>query len=160
MRTVETPAGKRYLLLEESGDACLVRDPATGETLYVEGDRLSPVEGDGLTDGDCDPLTDGDGDPPLAAAASGIAHPVRQLLTAVHDDQSLGLVVELVDRGPVAAADLFGAYDLCESDFHGLLTELRAAELVSEVQVAGARGYDATETAVTAVESLRGCDGG
>ncbi len=143
MRTVETQAGERYLLLTEAGDTCLVRDPATGETQYVDADRLSAV----------------DGEPPLAAAASWITDPVRQLLTAVHDDQSLGLVVELVDRGPVAAVELYDAYDLCESDFHGLLAELRAADLVSEVEVAGGPGYDATETALAAIESLRGDSG-
>ncbi|MFB6220391.1 MAG: hypothetical protein ABEH90_03035 [Halolamina sp.] len=139
MRTVETAEGERYLLLKEASDASLVRDPATGEERYIDADRLS----------------DADGEPPLVAAASGVSEPARRLLTAVHDEQSLGLVIELVDRGPVAAVDLLGAYELCESDFHGVVTELRAAELVSERQVAGERGYDATEMAREAVEHLR-----
>ena len=139
MRTVETDDGERLLLLKESSDASLVRDPKTGEERYVEADRLSEPQGAS----------------PLAVAAGGVPEPVRRLLTAVHDEQSLGLVMELADRGPVAVVDLLGAYDLCESDFHGLLSELRAAGLVEEARVAGERGYDATETAEEAVELLR-----
>ena len=139
MRTVETEDGERYLLLKESSDASLVRDPETGAERYIDADRLTEVSGE----------------PPLAAAASGVPEPVRRLLTAVHDEQSLGLVVELADTGPVAVVDLLGAYDLCESDFHGLLTELRAAGLVEERRVAGERGYDATAAAREAVDYLR-----
>lgn len=142
MRTVETADGERYLLLKESSDATLVRDPVTGEERYI----------------DADELTDVSGEPPLAAAASGVPAPVRRLLTAVHDEQALGLVVELADSGPVAVVDLLGAYDLCESDFHGLLSELRAAGLVAERGVAGERGYDATEAAREAVDYLRPAD--
>jgi hypothetical protein len=48
-----------------------------------------------------------------------------------------------------------GAYDLCESDLYGLLTEFRAGGLVREADVAGERGYDATETTREAVAVLR-----
>lgn len=139
MRSVETESGEHYLLLKESSDSSLVRDPATGEERYIAADRLR----------------DPGGDSPLAVAASGVPEPVRRLLTAVHTEQALGLVMELVDRGPVPVIDLLGAYDLCESDFHGLLSELRAAGLVAEAKVAGERGYDATELAREAVEQLR-----
>ena len=139
MRTVETDDGERLLLLKESSDASLVRDPKTGAERYVEAERLSAP----------------DGASPLAVAAGGVPEPVRRLVTAVHDERSLGLVMELADSGPVAVVELLGAYDLCESDFHGLLSELRAAGLVKEEKVAGQRGYDATETAREAVELLR-----
>jgi len=142
MRTVVTDEGERLLLVKESSDASLVRDPKTGEERYVEADRLSDPEGAA----------------PLSVAAGGVPEPVRRLLTAVHDEQSLGVVLELTDRGPVAVVDLLGAYDLCESDFHGLLSELRAAGLVEEARIAGERGYDATETAREAVELLRGIE--
>lgn len=139
MRTVETESGERYLLLKESSDASLVRDPESGEERYVEAERLRDVGGAS----------------PLSVAASGVPEPVRRLLTAVHDEQSLGLVMELVDSGPVPVVDLLGAYDLCESDFHGLLSELRAAGLVAEARIAGERGYDATAVAREAVERVR-----
>ena len=142
MRTVETDEGKRYLLVKESSDASLVRDPDTGEERYVDAARLGEPAGAS----------------PLSVAASGVAEPVRRLVTAVHDDQSLGLVMELADRGPVPVVDLLGAYDLCESDFHGLLTELRAAGLVREQEAAGERGYDATPLARAAVEALRAAE--
>lgn len=51
--------------------------------------------------------------------------------------------------------DLLGAYDLCESDLHGLLTEFRAAGLVVETTVYGERGYEATDAAKEGVELLR-----
>ena len=66
------------------------------------------------------------------------------------------LLVELADRGPVPVVDLLGAYDLCESDLHGLLTEFRAAGLIEETPVFGERGYDATDLARDAVDELRG----
>jgi hypothetical protein len=139
MRTVETESGERYLLLKESSDSSLVRDPKTGEERYVATDRLRDVGGES----------------PLVVAASGVPEPVRRLLTAVHTEQSLGLVMELADRGPVPAVDLLGAYELCESDFNGRLSELRAAGLVAEARLAGERAYDATALARAAVDLLR-----
>jgi hypothetical protein len=50
---------------------------------------------------------------------------------------------------------LLDAYDLCESDLHGLLAEFRAAGLVAEARVAGERGYEATEATHDAVARLR-----
>ena len=140
MRTVETDDGRRYLLLKESSDASLVRDPETGETQYLPNETLADVAGDS----------------PLVTAASGVSEPVRRVVVATHDDRSLGLLVELVDRGPVAAADLLGSYDLCESDFLGLLTEFRAAGLARETTVHGERAYDATDAARDGIRRLRG----
>lgn len=140
MRTVETDQGRRYLLLKESAESSLVRDPRTGEERYLPNDTLGEVSGDS----------------PLVTAATGVPESVRRVVGAVHDDRSLGLLVELVDRGPVAVVDLIGSYDLCESDFLGLLTELRAAGLVREVEVHGHRGYDATDIAREGVSHLRG----
>lgn len=139
MRTVETDDGRRYLLVKESSDAWLVRDPTTGEERYLPVEQLSDVSGDA----------------PLVAAAGGVPEAVRRVVTAAHDDQSLGLLVELVDRGPVPVVDLLGAYDLCESDFLGLLSEFRAAGLVREARVHGERGYDATAVTREAVARLR-----
>jgi len=139
MRTVRDESGKRYVLLKESTDSSLVRDPETGDSRYVENDRIEPV----------------DGEVPLETAAAGVAEPVRRVVSAVHDDAGIGLLADLVDRGPVAVRDMLGAYDQCESDLHGRLAELRAAGLIEEAQVAGERGYDATETAQDALKTLR-----
>lgn len=140
MRTVEAADGRRYLLLKESSDASLVRDPETGEKQYLPNETLTDVAGTS----------------PLVTAASGVSEPVRRVLGAVHDERSLGLLVELVDRGPVGAVDLLGSYDLCESDFLGLLTEFRAAGLARETSVHGERAYDATDVARDGVGRLRG----
>ena len=139
MRTVRDDSGKRYVLLKESGESSLVRDPDSGETGYVENDSLDAV----------------DGESPLETAASGVPGPVRRVLTAVHDEAGLGLLADLADRGPVAVRDMLGAYDQCESDLHGRLTELRAAGLIEEATIAGERGYDATDEAREALAALR-----
>jgi hypothetical protein len=142
MRTVRDAAGTRYLLVKRSSDSTLVRDPETGVERYLPNDQLTVVEGVSA----------------LGVAAGGIPESVRRVVTAAHSDDGLGLLVELTDRGSVAVRDLLGAYDLCESDLHGLLAEFRAAGLVRECEVAGERGYEATETTREAVDALRSRD--
>jgi len=139
MRTVRDEAGREYLLVKRAADSSLVRDPATGDERYVRTDRLEVI----------------DREPPLSTAATAVPEPVRTLCRATHDDRSLGLVVEVVDRGPLAVAELLDAYELCESDLHGLLGELCAAGLLDETRTGGRRGYAATPTAREAVERLR-----
>jgi hypothetical protein len=135
MRTVRDAEGDRYLLLKQSGESSLVRDPATGETRHLPNEALEPV----------------DGESPLATAAGRVPQSVRTLLSAVRDDRSLGLLVTLLDRGPTPVRTLLAVTDLCESDLHGTLAEFRAAGLVEERSVAGERGYAATETAERAL---------
>lgn len=140
MRTVRDADGDRYLLVKRSDEASLVRDPGTGEERYVPNEELSEASGTS----------------PLLTAAAGVPEPLRRAVTACPDERALGLLVELVDRGPVTVVDLLGAYDLCESDLHGLLAEFQAAGLVEEAGVYGERGYDATDRAREAVAVLRG----
>jgi len=142
MRTVRDDDGRTYLLVKRSGESSLVRDPQTGEERYLPNDALSTLAGE----------------PPLSAAAAGVPEAVRRTLTAVHTEQGLGLLVELVDRGAVSAVELLDAYDLCESDLHGVLAELRAAGLAEECEVHGRRGYKPTDRAREAVARLRGDD--
>jgi hypothetical protein len=151
--------GERYVLLKASGAAWLVRDPTTGERRYLPADRLERVD-----------------EPPLAAAADGVAPSLRRLLTAVRDERTLGLLVTVVDRWRTAAdspedadADagrsatsvrwLLDATSLCESDLHGALAELEAADLLARTATdapGGGRAYRPTERALDAVERLRG----
>ncbi|SFF95787.1 hypothetical protein SAMN04488063_0924 [Halopelagius inordinatus] len=138
MQTVRDPAGKRYLLVKRSGEASRVRDPETGREEYRANDELTF-----------------EGTSPLVTAAAAVPDSVRRVLTATHGDRSLGLLVEMADRGPLSVVELLDAYDLCESDLHGLLGEFRAAGLLTETRVHGERGYDATETARDAVSHLR-----
>lgn len=140
MRTVRDESGRRYLLVKRSSDSSLVRDPRTGEERYVENDRLDAA----------------DGESPLETSARRIPSPVRRILTAVPNDRALGLLVEFYDRGPLPARSLVSAYDLCESDLHGLLAEFRAAGLIEERTVAGERGYGLTDTAQDGLASLVG----
>ena len=140
MRTVQDQAGRHYLLVTESGDASRVRDPVTGEERFLPNDQLEAVRGES----------------PLVTAAGGIPEPTRRVLTAVPNERALGLLVELVTRGPLPVVSLLDAYDLCESDLLGILSEFRAAGLVAEADVAGERGYDATDLAHEGVAHLRG----
>lgn len=137
MRTVEDASGRRYLLVKRSGDASLVWDAETGEERYVPNGEL----------------VDRDGVDPLEAAAAAVPEPVRRLVSTVHDDRGVGLVVALA-REPRSARALLSATDLCESDLVGLLSELRAAGLVEERTVDGQRGYAATRAAREAVDVL------
>ena len=139
MRTVRDDEGDRYLLVKRSAESSLVRDPTTGSERYVPNDDLHVDDGASA----------------LATAAEAVPASVRRLLTATPNDRALGLLVELADRGPLAVRTLLDAYDLCESDLHGLLAEFRAAGLIAEARVAGERGYDATETTRDAVARLR-----
>ena len=137
MRTAEHD-GDRYLLVKSSTDSSLIRDPETGEERYVSNDELSVI-----------------GDSPLVVAASGIPKARRLLLTAVHTEDILGLLIELDTAGPLSAREILDRYDLCESDLHGRITELRAADLVEETEIGGERGYGTTELASEAIEALR-----
>ncbi len=139
MQTVRDADGDTYLLVKRSAESSRVRDPATGEERYVDNDELRVV----------------DGESPLATAASGVPEPLRRTIRAVHDDRSLGLLAVVADDGPLSVVELLDTADMCESDLHGAVTELRAAGLISEVDVAGRRGYEATSVAVDALGLLR-----
>ena len=101
MRTAEHD-GDRYLLVKSSSDSSLVRDPETGTERYVPNEELT--------------LT---GESPLVVAADAVPEAQRRLLTAVHSESVLGLLVELDDHGPLSVRDILDRYDLCESDLHG-----------------------------------------
>ncbi|MFD1597473.1 DUF7346 family protein [Halobellus rarus] len=140
MQTVRDADGERYLLVKRSTDSSLVRDPETGAERYLPNGELR---------------FGAEEESPLSVAASGVPEAVRRVVSAAHDERSLGLLVELADRGPISVVELLDAYDLCESDLHGLLAEFRAAGLIDEATVHGERGYDATEVTERAVAALR-----
>lgn len=137
MRTVDHD-GKQYLLLKQSNESSLVRDPETGDEQYLPNDELTET-----------------GESPLAVAAASIPEPTRRIIIAVHSERTLGVLVELGDRGPLSVREILGSYDLCESDVHGTFAELRAAGLVEETTVAGERGYGLTETGRVGLDELR-----
>ena len=137
-RPVEDDSGTRYLLLKRSGESSLVRNIDTGERTHLPNDRLHSV-----------------GESTVDTLVSVVPEEIRRLVTAVHDDRSLALLLELDAEGPMAVRDMLGAYDFCESDLHGLVGELQAAGLIVERTVAGERGYDTTETATTALAQLQ-----
>ncbi len=139
MQTVRDGAGNRYLLLKRSEESSLVRDPDTGDERYLDNADLAPVEGASE----------------LAVAATEIDAPVRRLLSAVHDDEGLGLLVVLSTRGALPVRELLDIDDSCESDLHGLLAELQAAGLIEEREIAGERGYATTDRAENALSSIR-----
>lgn len=139
-QTVRDGDGNRYILLKRSTESSLVRDPASGEYSHRPNDELVRVEGQS----------------PLRTATAAVPEGVVTLLTAVPDERALGLLLELDAEGPLAVRTLLGRYDLCESDLHGFVTELKVAGLLTECDVAGERGYATTERASEALELLRG----
>lgn len=139
MKTVRDDDGNRYLVLKQSGGASLVRDPSTGHECYVQNDRLNTVAGQR----------------PLETAACGVSQPIRTILQSVHDDASLGLLIELADCGPMGVRQLLDRYDLCESDLAGRLAEFTAAGVLEETTVDGERGYHTTAECEQALEVLR-----
>ena len=143
MRTVRDEGGNRYLLLKRSSDSSRVRDPETGEERHLPNDALEVV----------------DGESPLETASRVVPEPVRTVASAVHDNRSLGLLLEIEARGPVNVRVLLNAYDLCESDLHGLLAEFRAAGLIREVEVSDGRGYETTAVGSEGIAGLVSDDG-
>src|SRR6056297_2999546 len=105
MKTVRDDDGTYYLLLKRSDEASLVRDPETGNECYVGNDRLE----------------DDDGVSPLELSARAIPESVRRVVRAAHDDRSLGLLVELAERGPLVVRTLLSETEYCERDLHGIL---------------------------------------
>lgn len=138
MRTVRDEEGTRYLLVKRSSSASLVRNPETGETRYLENDRLTAE----------DDVSD------LETIAAAVDEPVRGLLVGVHDEETLGLLIDLSGEGPMAAKTLLDRYDFCESDLHGRLLECQAAGLLEEADVCGERGYRVTEECERGLEVL------
>jgi len=130
--------GTRYLLIKSSQQSSLVRDPKTGTEQYLPNSELTVT-----------------GDSPLTIAAKAVSEPQRRILTAVHSEQLLGLLIELDERGPLSARELLDLCDLCESDLHGRLMELRAAGLIRETDVGAERGYAVTELASEGLSALR-----
>jgi len=128
-------------------------DPETGAT-----DARNPESSPDSDHRDPEPATESDHRDPRSTPTPDhrdVPDPARRVLSAAHDDRSLGLLVELVDRGPVAVRSLASDYDLCESDLHGLLAEFSAAGLIEETTIAGERGYEPTEVAVEGIDHLR-----
>ncbi len=136
---VSDEEGNRYLLLKRSAESSLVRDPETGERFHLPNEDIE-IEKE---------------IPTAETVLQGIPEEVVTLVTAVHDERALALLVELGAEGPMSVRTLLSAYDFCESDLHGLLAELTAAGLISEVRVTGERGYELTETGREALDRVR-----
>lgn len=139
MRTVRDDDGAVYVVLKESADSTLVRDPATGEERHLPNDALEPAGGTSTLD----------------ALATTVPADARTVVRACHADWHLGLLVALRDHGPLAARDALGRFDVCESDLLGAFTEFRAAGLVEETDVHGDGGYRLTDAGESGVDALR-----
>lgn len=137
MRVVEDRDGRRLVVVSESRSAVRVRDPASGQEEYLPRDVVTPV-----------------GPSSLEHAAGAVAAPVRRVIRGVHSDRMLGVLVVLHARGPMGVRSLLEASSFCESDFHGVLGELRAAGLIVQETVSGEPGYGLTEEGEAGIEAL------
>jgi len=140
-RPVRDAAGNRYLLLKRSGESSLVRDPETGERQHLPNDEIELLE-----------------ESAVPTVLDAVPDEVVTLVTAVHDERVLAVLLELDAEGPMAVRTLLAEYDFCESDLHGLLGELQAAGLVAETTVVGERGYETTAAGERALTALRSRD--
>ena len=142
MRTVVDGDDRRWVLLKESSESSRVRDPETGEEIFLPNDDLEAAGGES----------------PFEALARSVPEPARRVLRACHEDWQLGLLVALADDGPRPARALLGESAACESDFLGAVTELRAAGLLAETTVAGERAYELTPDGREGIAALRQTD--
>jgi len=138
-RIVRDTDSRQYYLLKRSEDASLVRPVDGGDCRYLPTTELTVVDETSRTSAVLDPLPSS----------------VRTLVTAVHDERTLAVLQDLALSGPLAVETLMSRYEFCESTFHGMIAELRVAELVTETTVAGERAYNTTEQANRALTSLR-----
>lgn len=138
MRPVADEAGRRFLLLQADGEESLVRDLETGERHTVPTDTLSVPA--------ADPLVAACGD---EAAATPPA-PLDRASSAL----GRCLLLELHLGGPRPVRALLAETDLCESDLHGVVADLRAAGLVRDTTVGGERGYELADAATAALSDL------
>ena len=139
MGLVRDEAGTTLLLVKQSAESALVRDPETGESSYRPLSTLEWVSDES----------------PLIAAARALPEPSEPPLSRIADPRALGLVVYLDSKGPQPVTTLLEIDTLCESDLHGATGELRAAGLVEETEVDGWRGYRTTELATDALDRLQ-----
>lgn len=128
MRIVEDDQGSQYILERAARDSWLVRDPRSGECHHRPPDQLRVVSGAS----------------PLALASRSVPTADAEQLPLT-DAQSIGLLAEIRTHEPTAVRTLVGATEVCESDLHGMLAELAAADLVRETTVAGEPGYETTD---------------
>lgn len=138
MKTVEDDTGRRYVVTKEASESSRVLDVATGDERYVENDRLTTL----------------DTRAPLETVAETLPPAARTLITAIHDDRSLGLLIYLDTQSPVSVRTILEQTTFCESDVHGRLGEFHAAGLVDETTVGGERAYTATDTTRDVLEAL------
>jgi hypothetical protein len=138
-RVVAGPEGRELQLLSKSSDASRVLDPETGERFHLPNAEIDPLAGVSR----------------LEASARVLPAATRTLLSSVHNERMVGLVVMLDSDGPLAARELLDRTELCESDLYGMVGELRAGGLLEEVAVGGERGYATTEVATRGLEGLR-----
>jgi len=138
-RPVRDGDGNRYLLLKQSGDSSLVRDPETGERHHLPNEEIEVLDDESA----------------VSTVLDAVPDEVATLVTAVHDERALALLLEIDAEGPMAVRTLLSEYDFCESDLHGLLGELQAARLISETKVVGERGYETTAAGARALAHLR-----
>lgn len=100
-------------------------------------------------------LTPTSDDAVFEALADRVPAAGRRVAKACHADWQLGLLVALADDGPRPVRKLLAAAGVCESDFLGATTELRAAGVLAETTVAGQRAYELTAAGREGIGALR-----
>lgn len=130
MRIVRDDDGRFSVLVDATGSTCRARSLHDGTERTVPSDELTVVE------------------PADALDVLGIDADERDSLRKMaRTDRAIGLLVELNTAGPLSVRTILDRFDICESDLHGLVTELRAAGFLEPATVYGERGYRTTDRA-------------
>ena len=115
--------GDAYFVLQRVlGEDCQLRGVSSGETTTQPCESLSPATAE--------------------AALGVVAGSLKD--ESVTSNQAAALLLELTVDGPTSARELLDRFDVCESDLHGVATELRSAGLLEPTTVYGERGYRAS----------------
>jgi len=121
---VVTDGDAYYLLHRALGAECRLRRLLTGETTTLPCESLAPAR--------------------VEAALAAVGDDLED--QAVGSNKAAALLLELALGGPASARELLDRFDVCESDLHGAVSELRAAGLLEQTSVYGERGYRVTTT--------------
>lgn len=136
MRIVRDQTGTHYVVLSATESVCRLREIRSGAEVTRQCESLQPA------------------DPAAALAATGVdADGVDTVTSAARTSRAIGLLVELDAAGPLAVRTILDRFDVCESDLHGMVTELRAAGLLEPTTVYGERGYRVTDAARDVLET-------
>ncbi|MFB6253965.1 MAG: hypothetical protein ABEI06_05095 [Halobacteriaceae archaeon] len=137
MQPVKHLSGEVYLLIKESKESSKVRHPKTGEITHFPTEELEKMS-----------------QSPLKIATNPVPDTVMFLITTVHSQEGMGLLIELYTRGPLSTKRLLDDYQMCESNLNALLNDLKVGNLIKETEIHNEPGYKLTSKTEQALDHI------